>query len=192
MHNFPEIDFTLPGTVTGQTAHGVLSEDEWGRYALLKGVAPADVAASPFHQTLSAFENLERELKSIGMDFSCVVRTWLYADHILDWYADLNRARDTFFWSKDLYNHYIPASTGIGWSNGSDTRIVMGAFAAPHAGKAARAVFYVLFDRVYDVHLLRSRLLHALDEGAGDAHGVAFLPLGASVQNEDLHFSVSF
>ena len=130
MDNFPEIEFALPGTVTGQTAQGVLSEDEWGRYALLKGVAPADVAVSPFHQTLSAFENLEQELNFLGMDFSSVVRTWLYADHILDWYADLNRARDTFFRSKDLYNHYIPASTGIGWSNGSDARIVMGAFAA--------------------------------------------------------------
>ena len=128
MRSFPEIDFALPGMVTGHTVHGTISEDEWGRYALLKGVPPANIADSPYHQTLSAFESLEQELGTIGMDFSHVARTWLYADNILDWYADLNKARDTFFSSRNVYGHYIPASTGIGWSNGSGARIVIGAF----------------------------------------------------------------
>ena len=130
MRSFPEIEFALPGTVIGQTAHGVLSEDEWGRYVLLKGVFPTDLADAPMRQALSAFENLEGELETVGMDFSHVVRTWLYADHILDWYADLNRARDAFYRAKGVYGRYIPASTGIGWSNGGGARIVMGAFAA--------------------------------------------------------------
>lgn len=130
MYNFPDIEFALPGTVVGQTEHGVLSEDEWGRYVLLKGVGPANAADEPGRQTLSAFESVERELETVGMDFSHVARTWLYADRILDWYADLNRARDAFYRSKGVYGRYIPASTGIGWSNGSDARIVMGAFAA--------------------------------------------------------------
>jgi len=130
MHDFPEIEFALPGAVTGQTAHGVLSEDEWGRYALLKGVRPSDSAADPFRQALAAFGNLEGELASAGMDFSHVVRTWLYADRILDWYADLNRARDAFYRERGVYGRYIPASTGIGWSGGGPARIVMGAFAA--------------------------------------------------------------
>ena len=88
MSRFPEIDFALLGTMTRQTAHGVVSEDEWGQYALLKGVLPANTADSPYRQTLSAFENLEHELVSIGMTFSHVVRTWLYADRILDWMQD--------------------------------------------------------------------------------------------------------
>ena len=128
MSNFPEIDFTLPGTVTGRTAHGIVTEDDWGRYALLKGVPPANTAGSPYNQALSAFESLEWELGGVGMGFSHVVRTWLYADHILDWYQDLNRARDTFFKSHSVYGRYIPASTGIGWSNDSGARIVIGAF----------------------------------------------------------------
>ena len=128
MCNFPEIDFTLPGAEIGRTVHGTLSEDEWGRYALLKGVPPANTADSPYRQALSAFESLEWELGTMGMEFSHVARTWLYADHILDWYADLNRARNAFFDARGVYGRYIPASTGIGWTNGSGARIVIGAF----------------------------------------------------------------
>ena len=127
---FPEIDFTLPGGVVRCTEHGRLSEDEWGRYTLLTGVPPADAAAAPREQALSAFENLEQELVAIGMTFADVVRTWLYADRILEWYADLNKARDAFFAARGVYGRYLPASTGIGWSNGSASRIVLGAFAA--------------------------------------------------------------
>ena len=129
MGMFPEIDFTLPGGVVRCTEHGRLSEDEWGRYALLTGVPPADAAAAPREQALSAFENLEQELVAIGMTFADVVRTWLYADRILEWYADLNKARDAFFAARGVYDRYLPASTGIGWSNGSAARIVLGAFA---------------------------------------------------------------
>ena len=128
MNNFPEIDFTLPGEVTGKTANGAISEDEWGRYALLKGVRPANTSASPYHQALSAFESLDWELGTAGMEFSQVARTWLYADRILDWYADLNRARDKFFNAHGVYGRYIPASTGIGWRNEAGAKIVIGAF----------------------------------------------------------------
>ena len=128
MRNFPEIDFALPGTPVGHTAHGTVAEDEWGRYALLKGVLPADTSDSPYRQVLSAFESLACELESVGMTFSHVARTWLYADRILEWYADLNRARDTFFKAKGLYGRFLPASTGIGWTNAAQARIVLGAF----------------------------------------------------------------
>ena len=130
IRRFPDIDFALPGTTTGATANGTISEDEWGRYALIKGVMPADTEDSPYGQTLSAFESLERELGTVGMEFSHVVRTWIYADHILDWYADLNKARDRFFSERGVYGRYIPASTGIGWRNGCGAKLVIGAFAA--------------------------------------------------------------
>lgn len=128
MCSFPEIDFALPGTVTGQTAHGTVAEDEWGRYALLKGVPPANTADSPYRQALSAFESLAWELGTVGMEFSHVARTWLYADRILEWYHDLNRARDTFFKAKGVSGGNLPASTGIGWTNDAGARIVIGAF----------------------------------------------------------------
>ena len=130
MHKiFPDIEFELPDAVVSTTAHGVVTEDEWGRYALLKGVPPDDISASPYEQALSAFEAVERELGEVGMDFSNVVRTWIYADRILDWYADFNRARNEFFSARGVYDRYVPASTGIGWTNGIGARLVLGAFA---------------------------------------------------------------
>lgn len=126
---FPEIDFAVPGSVVSSLEHGAVSEDEWGRYALLKGVAPDNLDSSPYDQTLSAFERLERELAQAGMTFSNVVRTWIFADRILDWYADFNRARNAFFASRGVYDRYVPASTGIGWTNGLGARLVLGAFA---------------------------------------------------------------
>ena len=127
--NFPNIEFELTGETVAETDYGVVTEDEWGRYALLKGVPPADVAASPYEQALSAFEAVERELREAGMEFSDVVRTWIYADRILDWYADLNRARNGFFTARGVYDRYVPASTGIGWTNGLGAKLVLGAYA---------------------------------------------------------------
>jgi enamine deaminase RidA (YjgF/YER057c/UK114 family) len=126
---FPQIDFQLPGSVLSSLAHGVVSEDAWGRYALLKGVLPADRAASPYEQALSAFSELERELADAGFAFSDVVRTWIYADRILTWYDDFNKARNEFFTARGVYDRYVPASTGIGWTNGLGARLVLGAFA---------------------------------------------------------------
>ena len=126
---FPDIEFEVPGAVVSTTAHGVVAEDEWGRYALLKGVPPNDISASPYEQALSAFEAVERELGEAGLDFSNVVRTWIYADRILDWYADFNRARNEFFTARGVYDRYVPASTGIGWTNCLGVRLVLGAFA---------------------------------------------------------------
>ena len=130
MSDFPEIEFALPGVAAGGTPHGAVTEDEWGRYALLKGVAPDDLSVPPHEQAASAFAALERELADAGMDFSDVVRTWIYADRILDWYGDFNRVRDSFFKAHGVYGRYVPASTGIGWTGAGGARIVLGAFAA--------------------------------------------------------------
>ena len=47
MHSFPEIDFALQGTEIEKTDFGVMARDEWGDYALVKGVGPADCSAPP-------------------------------------------------------------------------------------------------------------------------------------------------
>lgn len=129
MSDFPEIDFILPGDAT-PVAHGAVSEDEWGRYALLKGILPSDISASPYGQTLSALQNAENELKKHAMEFSHVVRTWIYADRILDWYGEFNKARNAFFAERGVYERYVPASTGIGWTNAAGAKLVVGVFAA--------------------------------------------------------------
>ena len=130
MYVFPEIDFSLPGSAEKMTDFGAMSKDEWGDYALVKGVGPADCGATPYDQALSAFENLDAALRDFGMDFSDVVRTWIYADGILGWYPELNRARDAFFRAHGVFDRFVPASTGIGWSCGGGAKVVLGAFAA--------------------------------------------------------------
>lgn len=127
--DFPEIEFDLPGATVRTVRHGAVAEDEWGCYALLKGIAPDDLSALPRQQALCAFQVLERELREAGMEFSDVVRTWIFADGILGWYSDFNKARDEFFSSRGVYDRYVPASTGIGWTNGLGARLVLGAFA---------------------------------------------------------------
>jgi enamine deaminase RidA (YjgF/YER057c/UK114 family) len=92
-------------------------------------VPPENIGATPYEQTVSAFEAVEKELQDIGMNFSDVVRTWIYADRILDWYPDFNKARNEFFSARGVYDRYVPASTGIGWTNGLGARLVLGAFA---------------------------------------------------------------
>ena len=130
MQDFPAIDFSLNGRESRWTDFGVMSEDEWGDYVLVKGVGPSDSSASPREQALSSFENLEAALSGFGMDFRHVVRTWIYADGILGWYADLNSARDEFFRAHGVFDRFVPASTGIGWSCGDGSKIVLGAYAA--------------------------------------------------------------
>lgn len=125
---FPPVDFRVP------------PEDAYGRYELLTGIGPDDVTASPYEQVSSAFVNLERRLGDFGMDFSHVVRTWLYGADILDWYPELNRARRDFFVSRGVFDRYVPASTGIGWDSGTGARIVMGAFAVKAKTPSAVAV----------------------------------------------------
>ncbi|MBQ6136740.1 MAG: hypothetical protein IJI73_05160 [Kiritimatiellae bacterium] len=136
MFAFPEIDFTPPGAAAARSGFGLKTRDEWGDYALVRGVGPSDCSAPPYDQALSAFENLESALGDFGLDFSHVVRTWIYADGILGWYPDLNRARDRFFRSHGVFDRFVPASTGIGWSCGG-ARIVLGAFAARGARPGA-------------------------------------------------------
>jgi enamine deaminase RidA (YjgF/YER057c/UK114 family) len=128
--DFPEIEFELPGEIVACAAHGVVTQDEWGRYALLKGVMPDDISASAYEQSISAFQAVEKELGENGFEFADVVRTWIYADGILDWYADFNRARNKFFTLRGVYERYVPASTGIGWTNAKGAKLVLGAFAA--------------------------------------------------------------
>ena len=65
MHAFPDIDFAVPGSVSGRTGFGVVSKDEWGDYALVKGVGPSDCSAPPYEQALSAFDNLAAALGEV-------------------------------------------------------------------------------------------------------------------------------
>jgi enamine deaminase RidA (YjgF/YER057c/UK114 family) len=68
--------------------------------------------ANAYEQTLAMFRRAEELLQRAGMEFSDVVRTWLYLRDIDRDYGDLNRARREFFAARGI--DPVPASTGIG------------------------------------------------------------------------------
>lgn len=67
--------------------------------------------------TFANLEEMEELLKLYSMDFSDVVRTWFYNRNILEWYADFNEGRTSFFNSRKVFERLLPASTGIGSPN---------------------------------------------------------------------------
>ena len=108
---------------------GIEFEDEYARYAVLCGIFPCDTNKCKISQTINVFENIETALKGIGMDFSNVVRTWFYNDKILEWYEEFNRARDSFFESRNIFDGIVPASTAIGSRNSRGAALAARAFA---------------------------------------------------------------
>ncbi|MCU0857465.1 MAG: Rid family hydrolase [Pontiellaceae bacterium] len=108
---------------------GFIYEDSTARYCRLYGIQPADLSASRTEQTLSVFQTAETALKENGFCFTDTVRTWIYLDRLLDWYADFNRVRTGFFEKTGVFNRMVPASTGIGAGNPFGAAIVMDVFA---------------------------------------------------------------
>jgi enamine deaminase RidA (YjgF/YER057c/UK114 family) len=94
-------------------------EDANAEYFMLT-VMPENKDATEFEQAENLFQRAHNILDSLGCGFSDTIRTWLYAQKILDWYDDLNKARNAFFEEHDIYNQLVPASTGIGAMNPYD------------------------------------------------------------------------
>ncbi|MEI6211085.1 MAG: endoribonuclease L-PSP [bacterium] len=103
--------------------------DEYAEYCLLGDLLPQDLAASRSTQTRSVFEQCEAALQTNGMDFSHVMRTWLYLDGLLDWYDEFNVVRTRFFEERHVFDRVLPASTGIGMANRHGAALVLGAMA---------------------------------------------------------------
>ena len=97
-------------------------EDEYARYIMLH-ILPDKPNENNYKQAENLFEKSDKILKNFGSSFRDVIRTWLYADKILDWYSELNLARNKFFEKNKIYEHLVPASTGIGIPNLSGAAI---------------------------------------------------------------------
>ncbi len=104
---------------------GFIYEDEHTRTCRLRGILPADLKASRTEQAHSAFQIMQAALEENGFRFTDTVRTWIYLDRLLDWYVDFNRVRNAFFEETGIFNHMVPASTGIGASNPFGAAIMM-------------------------------------------------------------------
>lgn len=115
---------------------GFTYEDSYARYCRLRGVIPQNIQASRIEQTRSAFETMHAALNTNGFEFTDTVRTWIYLDHLLDWYDDFNAVRTQYFNETGIFNHRVPASTGIGAGNPFGAAITMDVLAVqPKAGQ---------------------------------------------------------
>jgi enamine deaminase RidA (YjgF/YER057c/UK114 family) len=101
----------------GEDVVGNVFEDDDSKYCLLGDLRPTNTSASRPRQVRQTFEKMEAALDRAGMDFTDVVRTWLYIDKILSWYGEFNRVRTDFFAERAIFNGVVPASTGIGAAN---------------------------------------------------------------------------
>jgi len=112
---------------------GVLVGSAWSDadadYCWLTGILPSDLSAPRAVQTRQVFERMEAVLKQVGLGFLDVVRTWLYLDHLLDWYDEFNGVRTRFFKERGVFENRVPASTGIGACNPQGAALVAGALA---------------------------------------------------------------
>lgn len=112
-----------------QEAVGMYFEDAYAEYCILGDVRPSNISVSREAQSRETFEKMERILATVGMDFSHVVRTWLYLDRLLEWYGPFNRVRTQFFEERGIFDRLVPASTGIGMRNPAGAALITDAFA---------------------------------------------------------------
>ena len=130
-HAVTDVDverIAVDGRIVGSTF-----DDGVARHCCLGDLRPADTSLPPRAQATAVLNMIEAILHSIDMAFSDVVRTWLYLDHLLDWYDGLNEVRNAFFADRGLFDHIVPVSTGVGGANASGSAIIADACAIrPH------------------------------------------------------------
>ena len=107
---------------------GTVFDTAHARYCRLGGLLP-DPDGPRDRQAQQTFEAMDAALEEAGLVFTDVVRTWLYLDDILDWYATFNDVRDAFFAERGVFDGLLPASTGIGGANPAGAAVVAGAIA---------------------------------------------------------------
>lgn len=108
---------------------GAVYEDADAEYCLIGDLLPDDVTASREEQTRNVFEKMDSILKTVGMDFLNVVRTWMYLEKLLEWYDEFNAVRTKFFEEYSVFDNLVPASTGIGVANPAGAALVTDLFA---------------------------------------------------------------
>jgi enamine deaminase RidA (YjgF/YER057c/UK114 family) len=92
-------------------------EDADARYCHLGDMRASDISETRPEQTQRTFDLMETVLDKAGMDFSNVIRTWIYLEDLLDWYDPFNVVRTKFFKQRGVFDRLVPASTGISGAN---------------------------------------------------------------------------
>jgi len=125
------------------TVVGSVFEDDSARYCRLGGVYPRDARAARRDQAHDVFNRLEQTLLTQNMTFADIVRTWFFNEDILSWYSDFNQVRSTFFSQRSVFDHLVPASTGIGGRNPLGTALVAGLLAVQEKTRGHLRAFAV-------------------------------------------------
>ena len=108
---------------------GSIFQDDSARYCHLGDLWSGDQSADRTEQAKQAFDMMEAAIELGGMEFSNVVRTWLYLDELLQWYDPFNRVRDDFFRCRGVFDALVPASTGISGANPAGAALIATALA---------------------------------------------------------------
>ena len=106
---------------------GSVFQDDSARYCYLADLWSDNQQASRTEQAEQTFDMMEAAIKLGGMEFSNIVRTWLYLDELLQWYDPFNKVRDDFFRRRGVFDALVPASTGISGANPADAAVNAGA-----------------------------------------------------------------
>lgn len=123
------------GCTCGQceSSNGLLLQMGTERRLMAGGLCGAGENA--YEQTWSMFELAEKLLHEAGMEFTDVVRTWIYLREMeRDYYPGLNKARREFFDSRGI--DPVPASTGIEGGMVSPKHDICMGFYAVKSGKS--------------------------------------------------------
>lgn len=113
---------------------GASFEKNGMKYCMLGNIHSTDNTASREDQSRETFERMEEILIKADMDFSNIIRTWIYLDDLLEWYDEFNEVRTTFFQERGVFEKMVPASTGIGTSNQAEGALITGLLAAKPSG----------------------------------------------------------
>jgi enamine deaminase RidA (YjgF/YER057c/UK114 family) len=118
-------------------AHGVVLH--LGDEARFHAGGLCGAGGDAYEQTHGMLAHAERLLRQAGMEFSDVVRTWIYLRHMERDYPALNRARREFFAARGL--RPFPASTGIYGAPPSPVHdLCLGVYAVKSGRPLARTV----------------------------------------------------
>lgn len=107
-------DATLHPMMDGPQLIGYWFDTDDARYCLLGNIQADNLNASRTAQTQHVFNKAAALLEQANMKFTHTIRTWFYLRDLLDWYDDFNALRTDFFRANNIFDHLVPASTGIG------------------------------------------------------------------------------
>jgi enamine deaminase RidA (YjgF/YER057c/UK114 family) len=116
---------------------GSFFQDATARHCLLGGLGSHLTQLSPAEQTRDCFSAVESCLDQAGLSLADIAHTWFYNERILDWYADFNAVRNSFYGQHRFRIGSLPASTAVEGRNPRGSALQLAAWALrPHPGCA--------------------------------------------------------